>query len=135
MCSSDLPPSLAEKLRLLFDATHPDVDDVQTCAIWSAGELLRFGGDFNKYVRTHNMVKQEGIVFRHLLRLVLLCAEFASVPPADGDPETWRAELGGLAHRLTQSCRAVDPVSTDKLMSQATAADLGEGEEIGRAHV
>ena len=48
---------------------------------------------------------------------------------------SWRAELGGLAHRLTQSCRAVDPVSTDKLMSQATAADLVEGESHADAAV
>ena len=35
------PPLFAEKLRLLFDATHPDVADVNTRAVWAAGELLR----------------------------------------------------------------------------------------------
>ena len=66
------PPTLADKLRLLFDATHPDVADVNTQSVWAAGELLRFDGNFNLYVQTRDLVKQEGIVFRHLLRLILL---------------------------------------------------------------
>ena len=62
------PPTLAEKLRLLFDALHPDVTDVNTQSVWAAAELLRFEGNFNKYRAVRDLVKQEGIVFRHILR-------------------------------------------------------------------
>src|SRR5205807_3697074 len=46
------PPSLADKLRLLFDALYPDVTDVRTQSVWCAGELLHFGGNFNKFVQS-----------------------------------------------------------------------------------
>ncbi len=126
----DRPPSLADKLRLLFDARYPDVDDVHTQSVWCAGELLRFGGNFNKYVQSRDLVKQEGIVFRHLLRLILLCGEFAQATPADTTPEgeAWQAELRDIAERLTESCRTIDPTSTEEIIQQAHAADVVEGE-------
>jgi superfamily II DNA/RNA helicase len=123
------PPTLAEKLYLLFEATHPDVTDVHTQSVWAAGELLRFGGNFNKYVQSRDLVKQEGIIFRHLLRLILLCGELAEVYPAETTAEEWRADLRDLADRLTASCREVDPQSTDELIELAHAADVVEGEE------
>lgn len=122
------PPTLAEKLRLLFDATNLEVTDVTTQSVWAAGELLRFGGNFNKFVQGRDLVKQEGIVFRHLLRLILLCGEFAEVTPADIERDAWRAELRDIADRLTESCRAVDPTSTDEAIELAHAADVVEGE-------
>src|SRR5262249_36846259 len=85
------PPTLADKLRLLFDVLYPDVTDVHTQSVWCAGELLRFGGDFNKYVQGRDLVKQEGIVFRHLLRLILLCGEFAQVCPPGATADEWQA--------------------------------------------
>jgi superfamily II DNA/RNA helicase len=124
----DRPPTLADKLRLLFDATHPDVHDVNTQSVWAAGELLRFAGNFDLYVRTRDLIKQEGIVFRHLLRLILLCGEFAAVCPADTTLEDWQRDLRELAEELTASCRAVDPASTDEVIQQAHAADVVEGE-------
>jgi superfamily II DNA/RNA helicase len=122
------PPTLAEKLRLYFDALYPAIEDVHTQSVWAAGELLRFGGDFNLYVKSRDLVKQEGIVFRHLLRLILLCGEFVQVTPPDTTAEEWRADLRDLADRLTASCRAVDPTSTDEMIEQAHAADVVEGE-------
>ena len=122
------PPTVAEKLRLLFDATHPDVDDVSTQAVWCAGELLRFEGNFNLYVKTRDLIKQEGIIFRHLLRLILLCGEFAEVCPRDTTPDEWKGFLRELSERLTISCRAVDPTSTDQMIQLAHAADVVEGE-------
>jgi superfamily II DNA/RNA helicase len=122
------PPALADKLRLLFDAEYPEVTDVHTQAVWCAGELLRFGGTFNKYVQTRDLVKQEGIVFRHLLRLILLCGEFAQASPPEVAAEAWRAELRELADRLTESCRTVDPASTEEVIELAHAADVVEGE-------
>jgi len=132
----EYPPTLADKLRLLFDALHPAVADVHTQPVWAAGDLLRgFNGNFNLYVRSRDLVKQEGIVFRHLLRLILLCGEFAQVTPADADPAAWQAELRELADRLTASCREVDPASTDMMIEQAHAADVVEGETAAQTAV
>jgi superfamily II DNA/RNA helicase len=125
------PPSLAEKLWLLFEAQHPDVTDVYTQSVWCAGELLRFGGNFNKYVQSRDLVKQEGIVFRHLLRLILLLGELALVTPPETIAADWQAELREIGDRLTESCRAIDPTSTDELIEQAHAADVVEGETGG----
>jgi superfamily II DNA/RNA helicase len=123
------PPTLADELRMLFDATHPDMQDLNTLSVWSAGELLRdYAGNFNLYVRTRDLIKQEGIIFRHLLRLILLCGEFAQVCPKDTTPEAWQAELREISERLTASCRAVDPASTDEVIQYAHAADVVEGE-------
>jgi superfamily II DNA/RNA helicase len=122
------PPSLADKLRLLFDALFPDITDVRMQSIWCAGELLRFGGNFNKFVQSRDLIKQEGIVFRHLLRLILLCGELAQVTPPDTTADAWQADLRDLAEQLTASCRAVDPASTDEMIEQAHAADIVEGE-------
>jgi hypothetical protein len=123
------PPTLADELRMLFDATHPEVLDVNTQSVWSAGELLRdYAGNFNLYVRTRDLIKQEGIIFRHLLRLILLCGEFAQVCPKDISPEEWQAELREISDRLTAACRAVDPASTDEVIQHAHAADVVEGE-------
>lgn len=123
------PPSLADKLYLYFEATWPDVTDVSVQTVWAAGELLRtYAGNFNLMVRTRDLIKQEGIVFRHLLRLILLCGEFAQVCPKDVSPEDWQAELRDISERLTASCRVVDPASTDEAIQRAHAADVVEGE-------
>jgi hypothetical protein len=124
----EYPPSLADKLRLLFDALYPHEPDLSTQSVWAAGELMHDGGNFNQYVQTHDLVKQEGIIFRHLLRLILLCGEFMQVTPVDTTAEEWRNDLGDLSERLTASCRAVDPTSTDELIQLAHAADVVEGE-------
>ncbi len=125
---AERPLVFADKLRLLFDATHPEMDDLHTHPIWAAAELLRRGGNFNDYVRTSDLVKQEGIVFRHLLRLILLCAEFDQFVPPETTSDEWRADLADLVGRLTASCRAVDPTSTDEAMASAQAADVVAGE-------
>ena len=121
-------PTLGDKLRLLFDATHPEVHDVTTQPVWAAGELLRYNGNFNLYVRTRDLVKQEGIIFRHVLRLILLCGEFEQVTPPDTNADEWRRDLREVADRLTASCREVDPASTDEAIEKAHAADVVEGE-------
>jgi hypothetical protein len=110
--------SLAEKLRRLFDYHYPSVKDVRTQSVWAAGELLEFGGNFNKYITAKGLQKQEGILFRHLLRLVLLAAEFAKLSPADAEEEEWCNEMADIADRLTDACRQVDPLSTDEALHQ-----------------
>jgi superfamily II DNA/RNA helicase len=122
------PPTLAEKMRLLFDALYPDVTDINTQSVWAANELLRFAGNFNLYVKTRDLVKQEGIVFRHFLRLILMLGEFMQVTPPDTTREEWQGDLRDLSDQLTASCRAVDPASTDEVIQLAHAADVVEGE-------
>src|SRR4029077_1647432 len=117
------PPTLADKLRLLFDATHEEVADFTTQSVWAAGNLIQgYAGNFNLYVRVRDLIKQEGIVFRHLLRLILLCGEFGQVCPPDTSPEDWKSDLRQLADTLPASCRDVDPNSTEEVIEQARAA-------------
>jgi len=122
------PPTLSDKLFLYFEAKFPDVADVHVQSVWCAAELLRFQGNFNKFVSSRDLVKQEGIVFRHLLRLILLCGEFQQACPTGADPAEWGEQLRDLAERLTASCREVDPTSTDEAIERARAADIVEGE-------
>lgn len=110
--------TLADKLRRLFDYDFPGVGDVITTPVWAAGELLEFGGDFNKYITSKALQKQEGIVFRHCLRLILLCYEFTQLCPPDADPSEWRDDLEDIAQRLADACRKVDPDSTDKTLEE-----------------
>ena len=119
---------LAEKLRRLFESEYPKVD-IQIFPVWSAGEIvLDFQGDFNKYIVSKGMQKQEGIIFRHLLRLVLLLDEFLMMPPADGSPDDWNADLSDIKEILLACCTKVDPRSTQEILEQAkelTESDLG----------
>jgi superfamily II DNA/RNA helicase len=123
------PPLFAEKLRLLFDATHPEVTDLETQAVWAAGEVLNFGGNFNAYITSRDLARQEGLIFRHLLRMILLTEEFEQLTPPGADPAAWAAELKDIADRLTEACRSVDPTSTEETIKKAHAADVVEGEE------
>ncbi len=120
--------TLAEKLRLQFDYDFPGVHDVRTTAVWAAGEVLEFGGDFNNYITAKHLQKQEGMIFRHLLRLILLVGEMTQLCPPDVTEDEWRADMQDIADRLTASCRDVDPTSTEKVLEQvqatADAADL-----------
>ena len=111
--------SLAEKLRRLFEFEFPKVD-IRIFPVWSAGEiLLDFNGDFNKYIVSKGMQKQEGIIFRHLLRLILLLDEFMTMPPADGTAEDWNADLTEMKEILLACCTKVDPKSTQEILEHA----------------
>ncbi len=123
------PITLAEKLWMLFEARFPTVTDVSVLPVWCAGELFKYQGNFDKYVKGRDLAKQEGIVFRHLLRLNLLLSEFAQVTPDHYDPVPWRNECLSMASRIVEACREVDPTSTDEILSMSHAADLVEGEE------
>lgn len=124
----DRPPTLADKLFMFFELKYPEVEDVHVQPVWAANELLNHGGDFNLYVRTRDLVKQEGIIFRHLLRLILLLAEFMEVCPADTTMEEWQSDLQEVSDLLTASCRAVDPNSTEEVIQQVHTSDGLEGE-------
>jgi superfamily II DNA/RNA helicase len=114
------PLNFPEKLMRLFRSEYPGVSDVAMTDVWAAGELLNFGGDFNKLVTTRKIAKQEGILFRHILRFILLCEEF--VPHVDKD-SVWHGELHSISHQLTEACREIDPRSTDLMIESAHAVD------------
>jgi hypothetical protein len=118
------PLTLAEKLRLLFDATFPEVHSLFTTAVWAAGEVLEFNGNFNKYITSRGLQKQEGVIFRHLLRLILLVKEFQQFTPPDCPPDEWRSDLADIADRLADCCRRVDPLSTDKALVEAEQTEF-----------
>jgi hypothetical protein len=126
------PPGLADKARMLFDATYPEVSDFATQGVWAAGEILNYG-NFNTYVTTKDLTKQEGLIFRHLLRLILLIEEFEQLTPPGMEENAWKAELKEITDKLTEICRAVDPTSTEETIKKAHAADVVEGEEHAKA--
>jgi hypothetical protein len=110
---------LAEKLRRLFEHEYPKVN-VRIVPVWSAGEIvLDFNGDFNKYIVSKGMQKQEGIIFRHLLRLILLLDEFLGMPPTDGSPDDWQTDLTDIKETLLACCTKVDPKSTQEILEHA----------------
>lgn len=118
------PPALGEKLRILFESEYPNVHGVFVQPVWAAGDFLEFDCNFDNYISGRQLAKQEGLIFRHLLRLILLLGEFAQVAPPGLDPLVWRAQLRELADRITAGCRAVDPTSTESMLAHAADPDV-----------
>jgi hypothetical protein len=117
---------LAEKLKRLFDYEYPGVE-VRVNAVWAAGDiLLEFQGDFNKYITSNSLQKQEGIIFRHLLRMILLLEELSELTPPGIDPDAWKAELAELGNMLVECCRKVDPSSTEETLNFSKAKTLAD---------
>ncbi len=115
--------TLAEKLKLLFEYEYAGVDDLRICPIWVAGELQELGWHFDKLITAKGLEKQEGIIFRHLLRMILLVREFAALCPPELSEDAWKQELETFINRMIESCREVDPTSTDRALEQAEAVD------------
>lgn len=111
--------TLPHKLQRLFQHDFPGVHDVRVWPVWVAGEVLNYGDDFNKYITSNKLQKQEGIIFRHLLRMVLLLDEMAQLCPADVDHGQWKDDLGEIADQLENICRTVDPQSTEQWLADS----------------
>ena len=111
------PMPLGDRMRLMFRNEFPGVSDIYVRSVWCVGDLLRFGGNFDRFVKARDLTKQEGVLFRHCLRMILLCGEFAMLEPPGLDPAEWRRDLAELAAILTESCRVVDPNSTDEVIT------------------
>ncbi|MFO0912312.1 MAG: DEAD/DEAH box helicase [Pirellulales bacterium] len=116
------PLTLADKLWRLFQNDFPAVQNVPMTPVWVAGEVLTFGGDFNKYITSNQLSKQEGILFRHLLRLILLLSEFAGICPVEREAEEWKTQLLEIRNRLVECCRGVDPTSVDTVLQAGDEA-------------
>jgi hypothetical protein len=112
------PIPLAQKMRMLFESEIDHAGGLFVTPVWAIGDLLAHGGDFDRFVRSRDLVKQEGILFKHCLRMILLCDEFAQLTPHGIAPEAWKSTLNGIAETLTTACRTVDPQSTDELLEE-----------------
>jgi superfamily II DNA/RNA helicase len=120
-------PALAEKVRMLFESEYPDVYDVTVQPVMVATDLLENWGDnFWNYVSGRDLTKHEGLIFRHLLRMVLLLGEFKQLTPPGMDPNAWQEEVREISTRLTACCRTIDPTSTDMMLAQEDEADFVE---------
>ena len=114
------PPrlSLPEMLAALFEAKLAAPEFIQLRGKWVAGGLAEYNGDFYKFVRARDLIKNEGLVLRHLLRLVILAGEFHAQSGEDPDYELIR-------DAATEVCQQVDPSYTDRfLASQEEAKKL-----------
>lgn len=116
------PMTFPDKLLRLFQSEFPSVTDVPITAVWAVGEVLHTG-DFNVLVTSRKLARQEGLLFRHLLRFILLCDEF--FPHLD-PKSAWHIEMQDICSRLTDICRAVDPQSTDHMIESGKADALLE---------
>ena len=105
-------------MRMLFESTTDHAGGLAVTPVWAAGDLLESGNTFDAFVRSRDLIKQEGILFKHLLRLVLLCGEFEQLTPKGADAETWKQRLSRISDALTTSCRTVDPQCTDEMLEE-----------------
>src|SRR5688500_163145 len=112
------PVPLAQKMRMLFESEVDHAGGLFVTPVWAVGDLLAHGGDFDKFVRARDLIKQEGVFFKHLLRMILLCREFEQLVPRDADPVAWRARLTNISEVLVRACRTVDPQSTDEMLEE-----------------
>ncbi|MEO1615746.1 MAG: DEAD/DEAH box helicase [Planctomycetota bacterium] len=131
------PLTLGEKIHRLFQNDFPSVSGVRVRPVWIIGELLQYDGDFNKYVTTKKLQKEEGILLRHCLRMILFLDEMANVPPEGTTVETWEDWMDDLAERLTRSCEKADPQTTEEVLAHETdeAEELApSGRRTGTTH-
>ncbi|KAA1262424.1 ski2-like helicase [Rubripirellula obstinata] len=126
------PLTIGEKVLRMFQHEFPRVHDVSITPVWIVGELAEFGFDFNKYVTARKLQKEEGILFRHCLRMIMLLDEMANIPPLESTVETWEDPLDELADKLTAACRKVDPQSTEETLADPEVQDGEELIEKGR---
>ncbi len=105
------PPTFPEMLKIDFEAGLPNPEPIYVQPKWVAGGAFEMKCEFFKFVRSRDLVKQEGIVLRHLLRLVILAGEFFTYT---ADPQYQE-----IAQQATQTCRRVDADYTDRFLSEA----------------
>jgi len=122
---SHLPPELrkypiplAQKMRMLFESRVDHAGGLSVTPVWAAGDLIGMGGKFDDFIRARDLVKQEGIIFKHFLRMILLCEELAQLTPTGVTAEGWKASLSEISRVLTDACRSVDPQCTDVMLEE-----------------
>ncbi|MCC7293991.1 MAG: DEAD/DEAH box helicase [Phycisphaerales bacterium] len=108
------PPVFAEMLKIAFDAQLPSPEEILIQPKWVAGGVAQAESSFYKFVRSRNLDKQEGLVLRHLLRLVILAGEFFE--------KTTDPQYQQLADVATRAAQQVDPRYTDRFLAEAKQA-------------
>lgn len=103
---------------MLFDARLASPEDVLVKPTWIAGGIFQANDDFFAYARSRELIKNEGILLRHLLRLVILSGEFYTHSQEDPDYQN-------IADRVTAICSQVDRRYTDHFL-----ADQREAREL-----
>ncbi|MDO4551559.1 MAG: DEAD/DEAH box helicase [Planctomycetia bacterium] len=112
--------SFAEKLERLFYYEYPLAGPVKITPVWVAGELLRHGGNFNQYITSKGLQKQEGMIFRHVLRFILLLGEFRDLEMTLSvkEMEAWKNDLSEMMNFLTVMCEKIDPSGTRQVLDE-----------------
>lgn len=106
-------PSMPEMLKMVFEARLPVPENVFIQPKWVTGGAIEFDGEFFKFVRARDLVKQEGLVLRHLLRVIILAGEMLTMTD---DPEYSR-----IVELVTKTCRRVEPDYTERFLAEAAA--------------
>ncbi len=104
-------PTFPEMLAIAFEAKLAAPEPAFVQPKWIAGDAFARDGEFFKCVKALNLVKQEGIVLRHILRLVILAGEFLL---RTEDPDYER-----MSELATQACQRVDESYTNRFLSEA----------------
>ncbi|MGB4256865.1 MAG: hypothetical protein WBL15_04085, partial [Phycisphaerae bacterium] len=100
-------------LKLVFESRLAAPEPVFVQPKWIGGGVAEAGGDFYRFVKSRELIKQEGLILRHLLRLTILAGEMAALTE---DPDYIR--IGEVA---TNACSSVDPRYTARFLEQAEA--------------
>lgn len=106
---AERPPKFADMLKIAYEKDLPFADAPIVQHKWVAGGLFDAQDDFWRFIKSRGMQKNEGLVFRHLLRLVLLSQEFLR--------RTEDPDYEEIVVRATNACRSVDPAYTDRFLS------------------
>lgn len=111
--SDDEPPrtmAFPDMLKALFDAKLAAPEEFPVQAQWVAGGVVEHEKNFYKFIKARGLEKNEGLILRHLLRLVILAGEFHTL--SEGDPDY--VQISELA---TMICMQVDPRYTDRFLA------------------
>lgn len=108
------PPSFSEMLKIAFESELPYPEDLRVQPKWIIGGLFESQSEFYKFIGSRSLQKNEGIVFRHLLRFVILANEFFT--------RTEDPDYAAMVARITDACREVDPAYTQKYLASEEEA-------------
>lgn len=108
------PPQFADMLRIAFEKDLPHPENLNVQPKWVAGGVFDTGDDFYRFIKSRGLEKNEGLVFRHLLRLVILAGEFFR--------RTEDPDYRDIVDRATRACRDVDPAYTDRFLANESEA-------------
>lgn len=105
----DEPPTFPEMLAIAYEARLAEPEETTVQTKWVVGGLLESDGEFFRFVGARKLGRNEGLVMRHVLRLVLLADEFYA---QTGDPDyEW------IANAAEGIGEAVDAAYTERFLA------------------